>query len=339
MVARERLRERVTGGGSYFAAPKSNLEFIPTGSKLLDLCLGGGWAEERVANIVGDKSTGKTLLCIEACANFLRKYPNGLLYYREAEAAFDREYAAALGMPVKSVVFGEPLETVEDLFEDLVKVIEYATRLKRKALYILDSLDALSDRAELDRDMDEGTYGANKAKNLSQLFRRLVRKLAGAGVTVIIVSQIRSKIGDFGFGRKTTRSGGKALDFYASQVVYLQHVGQIPQTISGIKRIIGIEIKFMCDKNKISLPFRGGGFNIMFGYGIDDSASCVEWLKEAKGLKLLRLPEKEIKPYLVELQAMNDNSYRAELKDIHAAVETKWYEIETTFLPKRRKYN
>src|ERR1700678_202644 len=139
MVKRVRVG---TAGGSYFASPKKNLNFVRSGSKLLDLALGGGWAKGRIANIIGDKSTGKSLLCIEAAANFVNQYPKGQVKYRESEAAFDIPYAEALGMPVNNVDFGnKPIETVEDLFEDLDGVIKKASG---PILYICDSLDSLS---------------------------------------------------------------------------------------------------------------------------------------------------------------------------------------------------
>jgi recombination protein RecA len=186
------------------------MEFIPSGSKLLDLALGGGWAERRIANIVGDKSTGKTLICIEACANFAAKYPKGKVRYRECESAFDPPYAKAMGMPMDRVDFGaNQLETVEDLFEDLGRITKGA---KSDELVIVDSLDALSDRVEMKRDLDTGSYGTAKAKNLSELFRRQVRSLTNSKVTVIIVSQVRDNIGAFGYAAKTKRSGGRALD-------------------------------------------------------------------------------------------------------------------------------
>src|SRR5262245_16524095 len=277
MVARVQS-ERQAGGGAYFTSPNTNIQFIPSGCQLLDLSLGGGWAESRIFNIVGDKSTGKTLLCIEAAANFTLKYPKGRIKYRESEQAFDENYAAALGMPLDRVDFGDkPLETVEDMFEDLHTVI------KRKSphpiLYMCDSLDALSDRAEMDRDIDEGSYGAQKAKKMSELFRRLVRGLSGTNVTVGIVSQVRDRIGAM-YGRKVSRSGGRALDFYASQIVYLVHLGAVNKTVSGVKRATGIRVKAHVDKNKVSLPLRGCEFNIQFGYGVDDALASLRWLQE-----------------------------------------------------------
>src|ERR1700679_3730374 len=121
----KRIRVKNTEGGNYFAAPKTSIEFISSGSKTLDLALGGGWAEGRIANVIGDRSSGKTLLMIEASANFIKKHPNGRIKYREAEAAFDIPYAQALNMPIESVDFGNGLfETIEDLFEDLTATLK-----------------------------------------------------------------------------------------------------------------------------------------------------------------------------------------------------------------------
>lgn len=295
-------------GGNYFTSPKKDFKFIPTGCKMLDLALGGGWPESRISNIIGDRSSGKTLLCIEAAANFAKKYPKGRIRYRECEAAFDPAYAAALGMPVDKVDFSKELETVEDFFEDVQAVAEAA---KQPELYILDSLDALSDRSEMGRAIDEGTFGANKAKQLSQTFRRIVRKVKKSNLTVLIVSQVRSKIG-IAFGRETTRSGGRALDFYASIVLYLAHVKTLKKERKKIKRAIGIDVLAKVDKNKVSVAFREARFPIMFGWGIDDEQACLDWLKE--------IGEK-VTGALTPV-------------GLHQLVEKRWYEIEVDFLHK-----
>jgi len=330
-MERVAIKVKDESGGAYFAAPKENIEFISTGCKMLDLALGGGWAESRIANIVGDKSSGKTLLCIEACANFAIKYPKGKIYYREAEAAFDEAYAQALGMPVERVDFGDgaPLETIEDLFEDLQAVVRKA---KGPVLYIVDSLDALSDRAELNRDLDEGTYGAAKAKQLSQLFRRLVRRMESKQVTLLIVSQVRDKIGAM-FGRKTTRSGGRALDFYASQVLYLSQLGKEHKTRKGVKRPIGLKIKAQCDKNKVSLPYREAEFKIIFGYGVDDIDASLQWLASIHRLGDVELSENDMQRLDRAL-----NSRPGFERQLRKAVTKAWYEIERSFVPTKRKY-
>src|SRR5262249_54440053 len=121
--------------------------------------------------------------------------------------------------------------------------------------YILDSLDALSDEAEKARAIDEGTYAMNKAKQMSALFRRLCQEMAQYNCTLAVISQVRDNIG-VTFGDAYTRSGGKALDFYCSQIVWLAQTGKIARTVKGIERIVGVDIKAKVKKNKVGLPFR-----------------------------------------------------------------------------------
>jgi recombination protein RecA len=309
----ERVKQRVVNGGNYFGRPHTGVEFISSGSKLLDLALGGGWAEGRISNIIGDKSTGKTLLCIEQCANFAMKHSRGNIYYRESEAAFDKEYAAALGLPVDRVDFGEKeLLTVEDMFEDLTEIIK---RSRQPTLYICDSLDALSDRAERDREIDKGSFGAAKAKKMSELFRRLVQSLARKNVTTQIVSQVRDKIGVM-FGEKYSRTGGRALDFYSSQTIMLTQIEKLTDKIGNAKRVVGIEVRAQVKKNKVGLPWRQAQFPIVFGYGIDDDRAAANWLKTEGG-------EKDIP---------------SNPKVLRALLEKRWYEVERSFLPKKSKY-
>lgn len=334
---------RPSTGGLYFGKPNTSVQFFSSGCKTLDLVLSGGWARRRISNIVGDRSTGKTLLAIEAAANFVKSEPKGRVRYREAESAFDELYAKALGFPVDKVDFGDPIETVEDLFEDLTKVIEKA---KSPELYIVDSLDALSDRAEMERNIDEGTYGAGKAKQMSQLFRRLVKPLAAHDVTVMIISQVRDNIGNM--FNKVSRSGGRALDFYASQVLMLSQLGKRERTVSGIKRVTGIDIRARCEKNKVGLAYGEACFPISFGYGVDDIESCLMWLKESKSLKRIGLPDaltpakeqdKAIYNLLDDMIDMSNDKFVEKTAVIHAAVEKRWFEIENTFLPTRQKYS
>lgn len=255
-----------------------------------------------------------TLLAIEASANFAIAEPKGKIRYREAESAFDNNYAAALGFPLEQVDFGEPIETIEDFFEDLQKVTEGA---KGPELYVVDSLDALSDRAEMERDIDQGSYGAEKAKKLSQLFRRCVSGLAEKDITLMIISQVRENIGAMPFAKKYTRSGGKALNFYSSQVAWLSQLGKLDKTVSNVKRITGVKIKAAIEKNKVGLPYRDAEFSVIFGYGIDDWKACADFWKQVTG---------EIVPKTTSLE------------DLHRMVSDEWWAIENKFLPKESKY-
>jgi recombination protein RecA len=330
-----RTRLGAKGGGGT-AAPQS-VKFINSGCTVLDQALGGGWAERRIINIVGDKSAGKTLLAIESIANFHQQHPKGKKFYREIESAFDKPYARRLGMPIEAVDFGGPIDTVEQFFEDLSAVTKAA---KTPSLYILDSLDALSDDAEMERGLNEPTYGTEKARKISQLFRRLVRDMASSNLTLIIISQIRSNIGAT-WGRKTTRSGGRALDFYASQVVYLSHQGSLSKTIDGVKRPVGLKINAKVDKNKVGPPLREANFTLQFGYGIDDLTSCVNWLAEVGKISDIGLSSKkgEMTDFIKRVNMMPDTDYWQELARVQAKVRDRWNMIETTFLPKRQKYN
>lgn len=334
-MARPTLTRQSARGGAYFAAPSKEVEFVSSGCELLNCVLGGGWPLGRVANIVGDKSTGKTLLAIEAFANFHRQYPKGAMFYNEAEAAFDKAYAQALGLPVDAIDFKEDCETVEELFEDLGSKCDALG--KHPGLYVLDSLDALTDKAEKDRKIDEGSYGASKARQMSQLFRRLVRKVKQSRMLVIVISQIRDNIG-VTFGAKYSRSGGRALDFYASQVVYLAQIGTLRKTVHKQSRAVGVSIKAKCTKNKIGLPQRECQFEIKFGYGVDDVAASLSWLGEVGGLEPLGLNSAKIPGYMKRLESLPAEDAAAERSRLDELVRDRWTSIEREFLPKRGKY-
>ena len=225
--------------GNYFTSnSKKSLEFIPTGCHLLDLSIGGGWPLGKVSNICGDFSSGKSLLAIEAMTNFHMKWPNGHIFYLEAEAGFDVEYAEAMGLPAHAVNFvgDDVLQdfTIESWYEHISEILNNASLKNEPMLYILDSLDAMSDRAEVSRDITDGSYNMTKQKKLGELFRRLTKQVEKSKLHLQIVSQLRENIG-VSFGKKFRRSGGKALDFYASQVLWLSRKSQIKQTENKVE--------------------------------------------------------------------------------------------------------
>lgn len=325
------------------ATSSKGVNFVSSGCFLLDLALGGGWAQGRMVNVVGDRSAGKTLLVIEAAANFARiGIPPADIGYREAEAAFDEEYAQTLGFP-KGVKPVTDIDTVEALHDDFKKFLE-ARQSTSACFYALDSFDALSDEAEMKRDIDESSFGAAKAKKSSEMFRKLTRLQGGANCTLFIISQIRDNIG-VTFGEKHKRSGGKALDFYASQIIWLHEAGKIDKTVGGIKRIVGVNVKAKIKKNKVGLPFREVQFRVIFGYGIDDEFSMLDWLVEyEKGGKGSKFVLRD----LSELQWSNAiNKARREqdwdkIEDYNAIlreeVRERWEAIEEAIAPPMRKY-
>src|SRR5580698_4568626 len=133
-------REKLEAADIYHLTnPIQRIQFVSSGCTILDCILGGGWPIGRIANIVGDRSTAKTALATEAVINFLRRYPDGLAFYRETEAAFDKNYALQMGMPLEKVDFGnedEPLLTVEDFSRDLEACIEVSMKAKQPAIYV-----------------------------------------------------------------------------------------------------------------------------------------------------------------------------------------------------------
>jgi recombination protein RecA len=330
----------------YFTEVKKDVhEYIHSGATLLDCVLGGGFPLGRMSNIVGDASSGKSLLCIEAAANFHNTYPNGKIIYLEAEAAFDEPYAEALGMPIHAVDFvGPELEdfTVEAWFEHLERTIAALGKEDVPCLYIVDSLDALSDRAEKGREIDKGSYGANKPKVIGQLFRRLTKEIERTRIHLMIVSQVRDNIGVM-FGERHTRTGGKAMDFYASQIVWLAQIKKLDKTIRKQKRVYGVQIKAKCKKNKIGLPFRECEFPIIFGYGVDNITSMLAWLEsideeESIAESVNGITYKSFADLAETIKALPTEDRLAIIQNLSDATIRIWQDIENRFIPKHSKY-
>jgi recombination protein RecA len=281
---------------------KTRVEFLGTGSHLLNLAAsgkadGGGWARGRVINIVGDNSTGKTLLALEACAQAyfnLKNIKSELfpevksfsIVYNNVEGVMDFNLEQLFGKEFESNIKWEHSETAEEWGRDYARRIE-GLKKGESLLYVLDSLDALDSEAAKERfeeamkkdKQEKGSYKVEKAKYLSSsFFNQLCRIMKGKDATLIIVSQIRDKIGAM-FGETKYRAGGKAMDFYCHQVCWLAVIGKVKKK----DRITAINIKAKFKKNKCYKPFRECNFPIIFDYGVDDIGSMVEYLKLDKG--------------------------------------------------------
>jgi len=315
-----------------------------TGATLLDYGNSGGWGLGRVVNIVGDTSSGKTLLAIEAAINFAAEYGGDRIRYNETEAAFDRAYAYSLGFPADGTFTGDNDDTghgstvVEDLFEDIEKHLERFPQ--GPSLYIVDSLDAMSDAQEMgNEELGKATMG-RKAKMLSEFFRRMIKPLAKARCCLLIVSQIRDKVG-VTFGETKVRAGGHALDFYASQIIWLHEAGKITRTVSEVERVVGIRVRFKNKKNKLGPAFAEGELSILFNYGVDDELSMVNWLKRNKlGHSTLAVAElDQYSQSLIRARQRRDMDKLAQMRSELLTVTTaRWKEIEEAMAPPLRKY-
>lgn len=321
---------------------------IPTGATLLDLGLGGGWARRRVVNIVGDTAAGKTLLAIEACANFSKLFGVKDIRYNEAENAFDRDYAESMGLPpgVKFVGDDEPEEvnrrgsrTFEEFQADFEKWVTARKGKGRPCLYILDSFDALEAGKELKRDFGDRQPGA-KAALSSEFYRTHIADIDAADCLLIIVSQIRDAIGVM-FGESKTRSGGRAHDFFAAQIVWLATGRQIKERVSGVERTVGVHTVFNVKKNKIGKPFAKAPLVIHYNYGVDDELSNWEWLKENKlgGIGRLSISMDGYEDAIKEARRKRDMPRILEMrKELSDAVRRRWQEIDDAMAPPIRKY-
>lgn len=328
--------------------------FLDSGCKLLNLALsgkafGGGWAGQRVINIIGDTTTGKTLLACEAINqlyyNWHKKGRKVKVRYDEPEAAFDWSLGQQFGMPLDWIEW-ECSDTVEEFFISTYK--ELSKDLQDFTLIVLDSLDNLSDAEEQERTKKlmagketSGTYGAKKAKELKAGLRQLASKVRDKNATIIIISQVIDLIGKLTIGKALGRAGGHGLDHNASQIVWLREKEPVDKTLtiggSQKKVKVGKRIEVKVTKNRIYREGIKVEVDILDRYGIDDIGTTINWLDEWGFL------EKEKNSYVFNGQRYSREKLIKTAEDdkkMYTALvnhlQKSWDEVQKKIVPNRK---
>jgi len=355
-------RNSVAGQVQANKGPREQLEkdpdlFVPTGSTLLNLCLSdtadGGYALGTMVNLIGDSSSGKTFLALSCFAEAARdpRFKNYRFIFDDVEAAnaFDIDYlfgpkvAARLEAP-KADTENPASDTVQEFNDNVFRAVEDG----RPFIYILDSLDALTTEDEIDKSEEQrkaretgkevkGSYGMSKAKGMSELFRQLIRAIKRSNGLLIVVSQTRDNVDPMSYSKKT-RSGGKALKFYATHELWVA----VGTTHKKRDRIIGVNGEVKVSKNKITGKRRECTLPIFYDYGIDDISACIDWLVEEGFWKKTKLTINATEDIGIDgtkeklIRYIEENTLQEKLRGI---VGDAWHEIERDLkLNRKPKY-
>lgn len=347
----DQVKNRHSATPDHVESAGSGRRLIPTGSTILNLCLSdrdeGGFPTGKIVNLVGDSSSGKTIVALSVFAEMSQDpaFDEYEFVYDDVEAANEFPMETLFGKKAAERIRGpgkdgdEPSDTVQQFRANIVRLI----REGRPFVYVLDSLDALTcdeERDKVDANMDAmesgrkvaGTYGVDKPKLLTQILRLIVRDISRTDSLVIIVSQTRDNLNPMSMEKKT-RSGGRALKFYSTYEIWTA----VGQKIKRKDRVVGMQCLFKVKKNKVTGKYREGTFPIYYSYGVDDISSCADFLVEAKVWKESRQieapPFGTFKTRQALLNAVEEEGWEKALRKL---VAKEWLRIEESIKMERK---
>jgi recombination protein RecA len=258
--------EKQFGKGSIMrlgSQEKVDIATIPTGALSLDIALGGGIPRGRIIEIYGPESSGKTTLAIHILAE-AQKMGDAVAFI-DAEHAFDPKYAKNIGLDIDNLYISQP-----DFGEQALEILETLVRSSAFGVIVIDSVAALTPRAEIEGDMGDSHMGL-QARLMSQALRKITAISSKTGTTIIFLNQLRMKIGVM-FGNPETTTGGNALKFYASIRMDIRQKDKILKD----GQVIGHARTVKVVKNKVAPPFKEASFNMIYPMGIDKESSILD---------------------------------------------------------------